>query len=199
MCFCFLFVTQIKPCPSTATYHSKCYYISYTHNVTAYFIARTISTIALCTNLIIFTYHIYNILPCITKKPLSYMQKVSLFSLSVIISYNFEYCRLLYVILINESTASCTINIKYAVGLYAIQKMSIYLFSLERLFCVFRGSPDAFPKLQIYTTRIIWFGIIIFYIIIVTLFVGGKPHPMNFKKYGCITDFSYWIYILGSI
>ena len=142
-------------------------------NVTAREISNVVITTAVIHNSILFIYHLIKTLPCVSKYRFSYMHKISLFTLFMIILYDLEYFRHLYFINPSVSWWSCAINIKICAVLWVISKMAGYWFFTERLFVVFQGTKLRFPKYQIYLARSLFIINPMATITIIIFFVHG--------------------------
>lgn len=158
------------------------------HNAeVAYYLRLVFICISLVHNIIIFIYHCYKIWKSRSRKfKVSYMQKLSIFTLSMILIYSLQET----LSLVGSLTGSCKFSLIRSVWLYMAQKFTYYLFCMERLFAIFKRDFSNTFKISVRSILVI---LVLIYLIIVILNVDGKQSP-HFGGLGCVSEVPLWIY-----
>ena len=166
--------------------------IKYNQTQTIIIIRNLITTICAVHNSLLFGYHMYHTPACGRQKTKSRLQFLSISTLGFLCLYTIFSCTFLWYQI--QSPYACTWIVKAGTASYALSKVVVYLFIMERLFFIFQRTTYGFNKTQKIMARTMASIYVITSLFICMVFADEQYHS---ELVDCTAVIPFWLLAYG--
>lgn len=167
--------------------------LQYDQTMAIIIIRNSVTSVCAFHNILLFIYHMNHTPICGNQKKSFRLLNLSISTLVFLCFYTTFGC--VFAWFLPQSQLACTWIIKIGVTSYALSKVIVYFFIMERLFLIFQQTSYGFNKMQKSMARMISAVFVFVTISICVLFTDGTFHS---DPIDCTSDIPLWILVYGA-